>query len=613
MPVSPSRNTPSAHIAAGTAVVTQPPARRKRVWLEIELVFLILLVVGVYFTRLTDLTIRGEESRWARVAHEMVATGDWIVPRQQGQPFPDRPPLNSWAMIAASRATGGLDLTAIRLPAVIATLLVTLAIYVYCRNFLSRLGALAAAAAYPTMAQVLQLGRVGESDALLTLCVAAALFAWHYCYACRDRAASAWIIGYALAALAGLAKGPQGPIYFVAITSVFLAQRRDWRFLFSPWQLAGLAVFLAIVGAWQLPFYWELGGTSAQAVWSEGGEMSDRFDYTNLPKVLGNWIAYPFEVFACLLPWSLMLFAVPTRWMRSRLGEARPMVEFLATAIAVAFVTCWLPAQSRARYFMCLYPAVAPLVGLSIQRCWECREKSWWQQSWDRYLIGGAVLTAAVGVLVAATQFGQGSGPLHLREAVSHGFALAFVPLAAIAASLMIRLRPRQQAWQAQAAVLTLAAFMGLTYTGVVVSVQTQTSNHPWEAIARVRELIPPGERLMSFGQVHHLFAYYYGEPIELQKLGKSRRATPMSGSYFCFAVDPHYTPPIIPFEWETVAEISCERTHSPHPANKVVVGRRKSSLAQTEHAPANDDPHVRSSADSDTAALQTDTSVLRK
>ena len=33
---------------------------------DVELVLLVLLVLGVYFLRLTDLTIRGEESRWAQ-------------------------------------------------------------------------------------------------------------------------------------------------------------------------------------------------------------------------------------------------------------------------------------------------------------------------------------------------------------------------------------------------------------------------------------------------------------------------------------------------------------------------------------------------------------------
>ena len=588
------------------------PGRGRAPWFEVELLLLTLLVLGVYFTRLTDLTIRGEESRWARVAQEMLETGDWIVPRQQGEPFPDRPPLNSWAMMLASRCTGDLNLATIRLPAVTATLLITLAIYLYSRNFLSRVGSFAAAAAYPTMAQVLQLGRMGESDSLLTLCVAGALFSWHYAYSCRGRSPAAWIAGYTLAAFAGLAKGPQGPIYFMAITTVFLSLKRDWRFLFSPWQLAGLALFVCLVGSWQLPFYLELDGPSAQAVWSEGGEMSDRFDYSNLRKVLGNWLAYPLEVFVCLMPWSMMLLAVPTRWMRERLAGARPMVEFLVTALAVAFVTCWLPAQSRARYFMSLYPCVAPLVGLSIERCWECQTKSWWQQSWDRYLIGGAVMTAAAGVLIGSTLIGDGPGLFKLGYSLTPGFALAYVPLAALAVMILFWLRPRRQAWQMQAGVLTLAAVMGMTYTGAVLSVQSRNSNNPRDVIASVRELIPPGERLMSFDPVHHLFAYYYGEPIELQRLGKNRRATPTSGSYFCFSVDPHYTSPVIPFEWDTVVEISCERTRSPHPMSKVVVGRRRSPT-EREAVAHDGGPDTLTARRSSTASTQVEQASFRE
>ena len=34
------------------------------------------------------------------------------------------------------------------------------------------------------------------------------------------------------AAVAALVKGPQGPVYFVAITTTYMAVRRDRRFLF---------------------------------------------------------------------------------------------------------------------------------------------------------------------------------------------------------------------------------------------------------------------------------------------------------------------------------------------------------------------------------------------
>ena len=97
-------NTPVPSIVAS-------PARR---W---ELLLLAALVAAIYFSRLGAVPFRGEETRWARVAWEMKETGDWIVPRQQGQVLADRPPLNSWCMVLASELTGRLDRLTVRLPA----------------------------------------------------------------------------------------------------------------------------------------------------------------------------------------------------------------------------------------------------------------------------------------------------------------------------------------------------------------------------------------------------------------------------------------------------------------------------------------------------------------
>src|SRR4051812_32421489 len=58
--------------------------------LRLDLVALTLLAVFVslvYGARLTVQPLVGEETRWATGAREMLATGDWIVPRQQGHVF----------------------------------------------------------------------------------------------------------------------------------------------------------------------------------------------------------------------------------------------------------------------------------------------------------------------------------------------------------------------------------------------------------------------------------------------------------------------------------------------------------------------------------------------
>ena len=167
----------------------------------------------------------------------MLATGDWIVPRQQGRVFPERPPMTMWMMAMAGWLRGDVDPIAIRLPSVIAVVLTSLLVFGYTRAFASTVAATVAALAYATMGQVLQIGRQGESEALFALLVGASLLVWHLGYMRGWRPIVVWTVGFAFAALAALVKGPQAPVYFVAITSVYLAVRRDWRYLFS-WQFA---------------------------------------------------------------------------------------------------------------------------------------------------------------------------------------------------------------------------------------------------------------------------------------------------------------------------------------------------------------------------------------
>jgi 4-amino-4-deoxy-L-arabinose transferase-like glycosyltransferase len=562
----------SRHCGGESAVPTHAPLERPA-WREAELLLLLLLVAGVFFPRLTDLTIRGEEPRWARVAQEMLDTGDWIVPRQQGQPFADRPPLNSWAMMAASRVTGGLNLAAIRLPSVLATLLTTLAVYLYGRNFLSRAAAFAAGAMYATMGLVLHLGRVAESDSLLTALVVGSLLAWHYGHGRRDPRL-AWLGGFALAALAALAKGPQGPLYFVAITATFLGLRRDWRFLFCRWYLAGVAVFVLVVGSWYVPFWLALDARLALRVWTEEGNLGSRFEWTSLARAMKHWAEFPLEVFGSMLPWSFMLPVLFTRWFRGAIGPARPYVAFLSTACVVVLPTCWLPLESRPRHLMSLYPCVALLIGLVVERSALAPQIGWWRRSWDNFLLTGTALILGAPLVLGALPLLAGDLPARGRF-VSSTF-IAVYSASAITAAMAVRWsRRRPPAARVQVGVLALAGFFGLSYSGIVISAQASTSNDPRAQVAALRQGIPPGERLVSFGLVHHLFAYYYAQPIEYVSLDGHRAPHLSTATYFCFAVDPGFPSPTIPFAWQQVAEVSCDRARSDHPRARVIVGKR--------------------------------------
>ncbi len=343
--------------------------KRAGLWREWEFWILALATALIYFPRMTEVPIRGEETRRAQVAREMVQSGDWIVPRQQGTPFLSRPPLGSYPIGLLAIALGDCTALAVRLPSVLATWLMVLLIYGYGRTFLSPLGALTAGLAYATMGQVLQLGRLAETEAVFTLLLAGALLIWHWGYSQRWRAALPWLAGYGLAALATLAKGPQAPFYFAVPVWLFLIAAIRWRTLASWSHLAGLAMFAAVIGAWQIPFTMQMGWAATRDIWT--GDVAMRFADKQWSEVGLHLLLFPFEIAICTLPWSPLLIAYLSREFRRSIGPSRQSILFLVIAIAVAFPTCWFAPGARGRYLMPLYPCLALLVGLVVQRALE--------------------------------------------------------------------------------------------------------------------------------------------------------------------------------------------------------------------------------------------------
>jgi 4-amino-4-deoxy-L-arabinose transferase-like glycosyltransferase len=473
-------------------------------------------------------------------------------------------------------ATSSHALLAIRLPTVLATLITTIVIYGYSRSFLSRTGALAAGAAYATMIQVMQLGMLAETEATMTLCVGASLLVWHWGYLRRWPAWRTWMAGYLLAALAALAKGPQGPIYFGGAVVVYLAIRRDWRFLLRWSHLAGVACFALVVGAWQVPYSLSVSWPDVLRTW--GHTSTQRFDYSDVGLVVEHLAMYPVEIIACLLPWSLWLGGLVKSDVRKKLGEAREPVIFLITAIAVAFPTCWLAPQARGRYFMPLYPCFAPLIGLVIERAIGAARTTALARMWRWVNLASAPAFAAAGLAVLiATYRTSPSGTALTRSPLAQppAFAFAFAALTWLAAAIVWRAR-NGDARRAQAALVATAAFIGLSFTGVYINSMVRLSEQTAENVARLKRQLPPGTRLVSLGRAHHPFVYHYGETIPWLDWPKAGQAQG-DYEYFCFhSVDGRRKP--LPFAWEEIAAISCDRNVRARPYDVMVVGRKLNS-----------------------------------
>jgi 4-amino-4-deoxy-L-arabinose transferase-like glycosyltransferase len=485
--------------------VNAPPNRSAQLRIDMLAVALVTLtVLAIYCSRLSVQSLFGEETRWATGAREMLATGDWIVPRQQGRVFPERPPMTMWMMAIAGWLRGDVDPIAIRLPSAFAVLLSSILIFGYTRAFASTVAATIAALAYATMGQVLQIGRQGESEALFTLFVAGSLLVWHGGYTRGWRAISVWIVGFAFTALAALVKGPQAPVYFVAITSMYLAVRRDWRYLLS-WQFAaGMAVFVLILAAWQIPFYLATDWAAVVAIWS--GLAGDRI---RLSGMLEHAVTFPLETFACLLPWSPILVALAKRETRRLLVDQQQVVTFLITALVVAYPTVWLAAGARGRYFMPLYPLVAVLVGLVVERCAFAAIGSYPRRAWHQFLTLWAVFIGTSGLVVAGANLFTNDPATRFYQ--PRWFGIVFGILAAGAVVLLWESYRRTIKPRPIIAVVAIAIIAGTGVAGFMVNANVARWIDPSGQIAELTNQLPPGIVIASFSPIEHRFAYSIG------------------------------------------------------------------------------------------------------
>jgi 4-amino-4-deoxy-L-arabinose transferase-like glycosyltransferase len=286
-------------------------------------------------------------------------------------------------------------------------------------------------------------------------------------------------------------------------------------------------------------------------------------------------LTYPLEIVAGTLPWSLLLLCYLRRDFRESIRTARPQVLFLTICLAVAFPTCWIHPGGQPRFFAPLFPCMAVLIGLAVQTCVGAEPSSRLHLAWRRYttVLAYLMVGVAAAVLVAAA-FLRNHRTL-APWAEPPFVALAFAAVAVGLAALILRASPRTDRSRARTAVLCLACFLLMIFTGLVTDVRLRRSEDAASAMKQVKEHLPPAQHLVSFGYLDCLFSYHYGLPIITPTAWPVAGPNPGAGlTYFCFQC-PGNSRPTLPFLWEEIGAVSLDRNHHPVPEQVVVVGRR--------------------------------------
>ena len=372
---------------------------------------LILLACLLFFAGLNHYQLRGStEPRVAGIAQEVVIDGDWVVPRLNGTPFLEKPPLSLWLDATGISLFGSMPVS-VRLPSALAGLF-TVLVLLRALMHLQRPRALAwlAGALLITMAQFwANVRQVGE-DALLTLGITLALLA--FVRADIKSGTGTWLLFALGIAIASLSKGVFGLAVPGAVILAYLGCKTLWfskRLVVADWLRPAAATLLGLVplALWLWLLYQRVGMPSVvELLWANSmGRFSGDFETGgHFEPIYYYWLKLP----QFFLPWNILTFLGLWRYCRQARRDRFSL--FLCCWLIAPFILLSLSSGKRMVYLLALYPAAAVIAAdWCLHALEEIRKRSAdsraarWLQSAHRPVVVALLTIVALSYLAYAT------------------------------------------------------------------------------------------------------------------------------------------------------------------------------------------------------------------
>jgi 4-amino-4-deoxy-L-arabinose transferase-like glycosyltransferase len=322
---------------------------------------LLLFVFGLLLCSLGNASlplIDRDEPRFAEASREMWQSGDYIIPRINGDYRFDKPPLIYWCQVAAFRILGDNDFAA-RLPSVVFAALTAVVTALWgTRLFGWKIG-LRSGLVFVSSLQVFIHARAAVADMPMVFFFLTA--SWADWERQRKKTPFLWSVYYLSLGLGFLAKGPVAllPILFSPLHALWVHHRfrPNLRSSFS-----GLILVLLIVGSWGVPAliatngeFFAVGigkhvvGRSLIAMEHHGGS---------------GWLGYvlflPFflvTVFLSFFPWSIFIPRIVAR-LRSKMDDDE---SYLLIGVIVVFVVFTFVQTKLPHYTLPCFPMLSIL------------------------------------------------------------------------------------------------------------------------------------------------------------------------------------------------------------------------------------------------------------
>ncbi|MBI5376110.1 MAG: glycosyltransferase family 39 protein [Candidatus Schekmanbacteria bacterium] len=334
------------------------------------LFILLLVVIPSLFSGLSGYELLlPDEPREAEIAREMWVSGDFAVPKLNGEAFLEKPPLYYWTVVALYNAAGRADAFLSRLPSAFFGLGTILFVYALSAMMFGRKTGLAAALISCTTHEFQKMSHNCMIDISLAFFVIGTVyyFAAGYIYG-RQKTLNISLM-YAMAGFAFLSKGFIGVVIpGVVIFLFFLFEKNLKSGIIDIKIWLGVIIFLIITSPW---FYllWQAGGTKYFKVFFIDNHWG-RFAEASLGHRQGFFFYFS-KIFEVLFPWSILLPLLIFDIFLNRktsLLEKRREILFVRIFAFAPLALLSFSASKRSVYLLPVIPAYAILTALLLEK-----------------------------------------------------------------------------------------------------------------------------------------------------------------------------------------------------------------------------------------------------
>ena len=450
-----------------------------------------------------------DEPRYAEVAREMTATGDYLIPHLSGRIYAEKPPLFFWLIAASGEITGELDEWSIRYPSMLAAIGATLLVYLLGLLFFEPKAAFMSALVYLTCAKVLWQGHAAQIDMTLGFWVVLAMYLWargRPRLSSREKGPFPWGF-WVVTGLATLTKGPVGllPVLLaIFVFSMSHSERSEWARLRIG---RGLLLWLGVVLLWLVP-----------AVLVGGQEYFDVIvlkqnvgRYANPWGHLKPWYYYLTILPVDFFPWLFLLPGAMIAGRRTFCGEERRGARLAWVWILVTLLFFSVSSGKRTVYILQMYPALALLVGAGVE-AWQRERRC--SSLWFSIPLGTISLALFGAVVFARGRLDSAQGVEelsdHLRQAIPFVVAGLGVFLL-LAAVFFVRKRSLQSVWT-----LALGMMVLFVSSHLLLLPQFDVRKSQRTIGERISELVPSEDPVAIFPKIEAGVLFYSEREYEV-------------------------------------------------------------------------------------------------